>query len=325
MKTIGAAIDKTYTISGGQVEADICTLGARVNALRVCGVDIVLGFNNFQDYFKSGTYAGATIGRVANRIENGRFVLNGRVFGVACNERGRNHLHGGIAGFDKKIFTVLSAEKCCIVLQYISEDEEEGYPGRLTLTVKFGIVDNALTIDFAAVCDKDTLWSPTNHLYFNLDGELSGDCLSNTLKLYADYYMPANRMLIPTGEIMPVKDTPFDFNKQKKIGADFGCAELNATAGYDHNYILRGEHVATAKSKKTGIKMDVYSDLPCVQLYSGGGIHSCAGKSGIYGQSAGFCLEPQYCPNAINMQGVEQPILKAGEYKMHYIRYAFDF
>ncbi|MCH5155706.1 MAG: galactose mutarotase [Clostridiales bacterium] len=325
MNTIGEAIDKTFTISAGQVEADICTLGARINALRVCGVDIALGFNNFQDYLKSGTYAGATIGRVANRIESGRFILNGRTYSVTCNERGKNHLHGGIAGFDKKIFTVLSAEKCCVVLQYISEDNEEGYQGRLTLTVRFGIVDNTLCIDFAAVCDKDTLWSPTNHLYFNLDGEQSGNCLSNVLKLYADYYTPVNRMLIPTGEILPVKDTPFDFNKQRKIGADLGSAELKATSGYDHNYILRGEHAATVKSKKTGIKMDVYTDLPCVQLYSGGGIPSCAGKNGTYGQWAGFSLEPQYCPNAINMQGVEQPILKAGEHKMHYIKYKFSF
>ena len=323
MGALGEPIERIYTISGGAVEAEISTFGARINALRVGGVDIALGFNSIPDYIKSGTYAGATIGRVANRIENGRFILNGREYNVTCNERGKNHLHGGRFGFDKKFFTVLSAENCCIVMQCVSEDGEEGYPGRLTLTVKFGIVDNTLHIDFAAVSDKDTLWAPSNHLYFNLDGD--GDCLSNKLKIYSDYYTPINELLIPTGKIVPVKDTPFDFTRKRFIGKRFGCEELKATAGYDHNYILRGQHVATAHSVMTGITMDIYSDLPCVQLYTGGGIKDCAGKMGAYTQWAGFCLEPQYCPNAINMENLESPILKAGEHKTHYIKYKFGF
>ena len=323
MGALGEPIDKVYTIYGGAVEADISTFGARINALRVNGVDIALGFNSIEDYIKSGTYCGATIGRVANRIEGGRFTLNGVEYNVTCNERGKNHLHGGRVGFDKKIFTVLSAETCCVVMQCVSEDGEEGYPGRLTLTVKFGIVDNTLHIDFAAVSDNDTLWAPTNHLYFNLDGE--GDCTANKLKIYSDYYTPANELLIPTGKIVPVKDTPFDFTRMRLIGKRFGAKELKRTFGYDHNYVLRGEHVATVKSDKTGITMDIYSDLSCVQLYTGGGIRPCAGKKGDYTQWAGFCLEPQYCPNAINLENFEAPILKAGEYKTHYIKYKFGF
>lgn len=316
MGALGEPIDKIYTISGGAVEADISTFGARINALRVNGVDIALVYNSIPDFIRSRTYSGATIGRVANRIENGKFVLNGREYNVTCNERGKNHLHGGKIGFDKKIFTVLSAENCCVVMQYISENGEEGYPGRLTLTVKFGIVDNTLHIDFVAVCDQDTLWAPTNHMYFNLDGE--GDCLDNKLKIYSDYYTPANEFLIPTGKIVPVKNTPFDFTRKRLIGKRLGAKELN-TAGYDHNYVLRGEHVATVQSNKTGITMDIYSDLSCVQFYTGG-----ARRPGGQ-QWAGFCLEPQYCPNAINMENFEAPILKAGECKTHYIKYKFDF
>ena len=312
-----------YTISNGGIEVDICEVGARINALRVHGVDIVLGFNSIADYAKSGTYAGATIGRVANRIENGRFTLDGKEHRLSTIF-GKYHLHGGIEGFDKKLFTVLSAENCCLVLQYVSEDGEEGYPGRLTFTVKFGVVDDALMIDYAATCDKDTLWCPTNHMYFNLDGEQSGDCRNNLLRINSDYYTPTDDKLLPTGEKASVKGTPFNFNRKKRIGKDFEKKELLPTLGYDHNYILNREHFAHAESTVTGIIMDVYTDLPCVQLYTAGQLKNATGKSGKYDKWAGFCLEPQYCPNAINLDGFDKPILKKGEGKTHYIRYQFS-
>ena len=185
-----------YTIKKSGIEADICDMGARINALRVYGTDIALGFNSVTDYLKSSTFAGATIGRVANRIAKGKFVLGGREHNVTRNERG-NQLHGGL-GFDKKPFDVLSADDNRIVLRYISEDGEEGYPGRLELTVKFCIDDNSLRIDFTAISDKDTLWNPTNHTYFNLDGENSGDCLDNILLMNSAYYTPTDGELIPT-------------------------------------------------------------------------------------------------------------------------------
>ena len=311
-----------YTISSGSLEVDICEVGARINALRVYGVDIVLGFDFIGDYIKSGSYAGATIGRVANRIAGGRFTLDGKDYCLNINS-GKNHLHGGTCGFDKKLFTVLSAEKCCLVLQYISANGEEGYPGRLTLTVKFGVLDDMLSIDFAATSDKDTLWCPTNHLYFNLNGANHGDCRNNRLQLHADYYTPTDEWHIPTGEKRSVKNTPLDFNELKQIGTDFGKEELALTVGYDHNYILKGEHAAHAESKITDIKMDVYTDMPCMQLYTGGQQKSAGGRSGKRKKRAGFCLEPQYCPNAINMDGFDKPILKKGECRTHYIRYQF--
>lgn len=308
------------TIKDGNIEAEIESVGARINALKVNGVDIVLGFNSVEDYNKSGCYAGATIGRVANRIAKGRFTLNGKEYRLNVNN-GENHLHGGNDGFDKKPFTVTEEIANSVTMEYVSADGEENYPGNLRFTVKFTVENNALLMEYSAVSDKDTLWCPTNHAYFNLSGEQSGNCLNNLLQINADFYTPVDGGLIPTGEKKAVKGTPFDFTKPKRIGEEIDAEELNVTLGYDHNYILNGAHAAHAESEVTGIKMDVYTDMPCLQFYSGGQLNGVKGKSAIYNQYAGFCLEPQYCPNAINMDGFEQPILKAGEINKHYIRY----
>ena len=311
------------TLKDGKIEADIESAGARINALRVNGVDIVLGFNSVEDYNKSGCYAGATIGRVANRIAKGRFTLNGREYRLYINN-GENHLHGGNVGFDKKHFAVLEQTDNSVTMEYLSADGEENYPGNLKFTVKFTVEDNSLLMEYAAVSDKDTLWCPTNHAYFNLNEEQKGDCLGNMLEINADYYTHVNGGLIPTGGKRAVKGTPFDFTELRTIGERIGAEELKETLGYDHNFVLNGEHAAHAESKLTGIKMDVFTDMPCIQFYSGGQLNGVKGKSGVYNQYAGFCLEPQYCPNAINMEGFEQPILKAGEIKMYYIKYSFN-
>ncbi|MBD5632287.1 MAG: galactose mutarotase [Clostridia bacterium] len=312
-----------YTISDGNLEVDICDMGARINAIRVNGIDIALGFNSIKDYMYSGTYAGATIGRVANRIAGGHFELNGTGYHLNTND-GKNHLHGGNEGFDIKLFTVLDCSENSATMQYISADGEENYPGTFELTVKFTVENNCLLIDFEGVSDKDTLWCPTNHAYFNLDGESSGDCRANLLRINADYYTPVNEGLIPTGEKRELKGTPFDFNSLKRIGTDFNCEQLQQTNGYDHNFVLNGEHAAHVESSKTGIKMDVYTDMPCIQLYTGGQLSGCNGKTIKYNQWAGFCLEPQYCPNAINMNGFDKPILKKGEERKHYINVIFN-
>ncbi len=310
------------TIKNGKVEADIESVGARINALRVNGVDIVLGFNSIEEYNKSGCYAGATIGRVANRIAKGKFTLNGKEYRLNINN-GENHLHGGNEGFDKKQFTVTARTDNSVTMEYVSADGEENYPGNLRLTVKFTAYNNSLLTEYEAVSDKDTLWCPTNHAYFNLDGAGKGDCLGNLLQLNADYYTPVDNGLIPTGEKRAVKGTPFDFTELKAIGKEISAEELKATLGYDHNFVLNDEHAAHAESKLTGIKMDVYTDMPCLQFYSGGQLNNVKGKSGIYNRYAGFCLEPQYCPNAINLQGFEKPILKKNEKGIYFIKFAF--
>lgn len=312
-----------YTIGNGDIEVDICEVGARINALRVNGVDIALGFNSQADYEKSGTYAGATIGRVCNRINGGRFTLDGKEYNVTKNI-GNNHLHGGKHGFDKQPFIITELTENSVTFEYISADGEEGYPGELTLTVKYTLKDNELLIEYTASSTQTTLWCPTNHAYFNLDGDNSGDCLDNVLRINADRITVTNAELIPTGEVKYVQDTPYDFTYNKLIGQDIHSGILAVTKGYDNNYILNGEQAAYAESKKTGISMTLYTDLPCLQFYSSGQITEINGKNGKYCKWQGFCLEPQYCPNAVNLQGVEMPILKAGEQKTHYIKYCFE-
>lgn len=228
-------------------------------------------------------------------------------------------MHGGNEGFDKKLFTVLEQTDSSVIMEYLSADVEENYPGNLKFTVKFTVENNTLLMEYTAVTDKDTLWCPTNHAYFNLDGEGKGDCLGNLLQINANKITLIDSGLIPTGEVATVSKTAFDFRKPKKISHNLNDVCLKATLGYDHNYILNGEHAAHAD--KTGIKMDVYTDMPCLQFYSGGQLNNVKGKSGVYNQYAGFCLEPQFCPNAINMQDFEKPILKAGVIKKHYIGY----
>ena len=310
-------------IKDGIIEAEIFPFGARINSLKVNGADITLGFNSDEDYVNSGCYAGGTIGRLANRITEGKFTLNGKGYALNAND-GKNHLHGGYKGFDKKMFTVTEQTDNSVTMEYLSVDGEENYPGNLRLTVKFTVKNNSLLMEYRAVSDKDTLWCPTNHAYFNLDGAGKGDCLGNMLEINADCCTPVDNGLIPTGEKRAVKGTPFDFTKLKKVGEEIGAEELKATIGYDHTYILNSDRAAHAESKITGIRMDVYTDLPCLQFYSGGQLNGVKGKSGVYNKYAGFCLEPQYCPNAVNMQGFDKPVLKAGEEKKHFIVYEFS-
>ena len=311
------------TIKHGNIETDIESVGARINAIRVNGIEIVLGFNSVEDYNKSGCYAGATIGRVANRIAGGKFSLNGREYQLNVNN-GINHLHGGNEGFDRKPFTVIKQTDNSVTMEYISTDGEENYPGNLRFTVKFTAENNSLLMEYTGASDKDTLWCPTNHAYFNLDGAGKGEILGNMLEINADYYTPVDIGLIPTGVKRAVKGTPFDFINLKAIGKEIDAEELRVTLGYDHNFLLNDEHAAHAESTVTGISMDVYTDMPCMQFYSGGQLNSVKGKSGTYGKYAGFCLEPQYCPNAINTDGFEKPILKANEIEKYYIKYHFN-
>lgn len=311
-----------YTITDGPVTVGITELGAAINFIRVSGTDIALGFNSAEDYLAGGIYAGATIGRVGNRICGGRFTLNGREHRITRNE-GNNHLHGGARGFDKRIFTVLSHTKNSIALGYVSPDGEEGYPGTLKIAVAYILDGGNLRIDYTASSDKDTLWNPTNHTYFNLDGDGSGDCRDTLLQLFAQNYTPAGGDLIPTGEVRSVFGTPFDFTLPKAIGRDFGSPELVQTNGYDHNFIADGALMARAAGAKTGITLAVSSDMPCFQLYSGGGIKACRGRHGVYDRWSGFCVEPQFCPDAINLNGFAQPILGGGQSLSHYIEFSF--
>ena len=306
-----------YTIVGG-ITVSVVTLGARITNIFVPDkngslVDVALSMTSAEDIVEKGDYMGATIGRCANRMGGDGFALNGKTYSIWRNGSAA-HLHGGKFGFDKKIFSVLDEGENFVKMGYVSPDGEEGYPGKLDMTVKFTVDGADLIIEYDAVSDKDTLFNPTNHTYFNLNGDSDGSILDNVLKLNADAYLPTDELFVPTGEVKPVSGTPFDFNDFKPIGRDIFAPDkdLTTAGGYDHNFCLTDRHFATVYSTKTGIKMDCYTDLPGVQFYDGNLLIGQVGKS-KYGKRSGFCLETQYYPDAVHHKEWQRPVLKADE------------
>jgi len=284
--------------------------------------DICLGYNTVSDYENNDGYLGACIGRVGNRIGKGQFILNGVSYQLALND-GENHLHGGIKGFDKHIFDVeISGDS--ITFSRLSPDSEENYPGNLKVAVSYTFDDdNQFILDYHAVSDQDTIINLTNHTYFNLSGENDGDITDHLLQLDAASLTANDKACLPTGEIWPVENSAFDFRRPKAIGKDINCNEqqlINA-GGYDHNFVLDGQgmrQIAVVSSPKTGLAMEVYTDKPGVQFYSGNFLTGQTGKSGIpYVKRSGFCLETQYFPNAMACKDFPSPILRAGE-KYHF-------
>ncbi len=311
-----------YTLKEENIEVDIIDFGARINSIRVNGIDIVLGCNKVEDYFHDNCYLGATIGRNANRIEDSKFVLNNVEYKLTNNEN-KNQLHGGLEGFDKKIFKLENFDNNKLELSYFSKDGEEGFPGNLKLNVIYTLKDKKLKIEYKAVADKDTIFAPTCHAYFNLNGEGTGYALDNLLFINANEITLTKEGLISTGEKMKVEGTPFDFRQFRAIDKFKDDKALLNTKGYDHNFMLNGSHAATVKSEKTGIKMDIYTDMPGVQLYTSGFLKVNNGKNGPYNENEGFALEPQFVPNSINLEGFDKPILRKGENAYHYIEYRF--
>lgn len=315
-----------YELSNGKLTVGVTDFGAAIQYLKVAtpneAVDVCLGFDNVDDYVYSGTYCGATVGRVANRIQNANFALNGKSYQLTANE-GNNHLHGGKVGFDKKFYTVELAGDV-LKLSVLSPDGEEGYPGELNFTVEYELRDNALEIRYSAtVANASTLWSPTCHTYFNLNGE--GNVHWHELRINASSFTPIDAELIPTGELLSVANTPFDFTKSKAIGQDIDAdsTQLRLAGGYDHNFVLNGEHAATAVGDVSAIRLDLFTDMPGLQFYSGNAIQG-NGKNGVLTPRQGFCLEPQYFPNAVNVANFQSPVLAPNETKRHYIRYVFS-
>lgn len=307
-----------YTVADG-IEVTVCTLGAAVLALKVPdknGVltDVALGMTTAYDLIEKGDYMGAVVGRCANRIANGKFTLNGVNYELAKND-GNAHLHGGVRGFNCKVFDA-SVEGNSLSLTTHSPDGEEGYSGNLTFMVKYTVSGRTLKIEYFAESDKDTLFNPSNHTYFNLNGESCGSVADNYLQINAKSYLQVDKDLIPT-VCCPVEGTPFDFRKLKPIGKDIEAADpqLKIAGGYDHNFCLTAHYAACAYSPKTEIVMNVFTDSKGLQFYTGNFLTGQVGKS-AYGKRSGFCLETQFYPNAINRDDCDKPILKAGE-KFH--------
>ena len=284
-------------------------------------LDVVLGYDDPAGYEgPSGTFFGATVGRNANRIAGGKFTLNDKSYTLDVNN-GPNNLHSGLDFYSFRIWQVKSTTDNAITFALHSPDGDQGYPGELDVEVTYTLTeDNAIRIDYVGIPQSETFVNMTNHSYFNLNGHDSGSVLNHTVWLDADHYTPADEVSIPTGEIAPVAGTPMDFRTPKTVGRDI---EQNFEAlifgkGYDHNWCLNNggkfAKVATLTGDRTGLSMDVYTDLPGVQIYTGNFIFEELGKGGfVYRHRPGICFETQYYPDAINHPNFPSPIVKAGE------------
>lgn len=294
--------------------------------------DVALGYDSVADYEKDGVAAGALIGRHANRIQNGEFTLNGKLYHLAQND-GPNHLHGGRVGFSKKVWSD-EIRDGKLILTYISPDGEEQYPGNLTVQVAYSLTDdNQLQLEYEAVSDADTVVNLTNHCYFNLAGHDSGSILRHQLKIYAQRYTENNNQCLPTGVIAPVEDTVMDFRSFKEIGQDIEKPDpqLLNCGGYDHNFILGGDDgilrpAADLYEPESGRLLRTFTTMPGLQLYTGNFLDgSVPGKGGAYyPQHSGVCLETQYFPNALRFSHFPSPILRAGQRYHQITIYAFE-
>lgn len=319
------------TIANGGLSATIITYGANLTKLVYAGKDVVLGFNNLEEYLPTVGSIGITVGRYANRIADGKFTLNGVQYDVGCNENGVAHLHGGFKGFDKHVWTVTALTDNSVTFRLISPDGDMGYPGTMTADVCYTVEENdTLAISYRAVCDKDTVVNLTNHAYFNLNGYDGGDILDTELCIHADTFLPVDDHLIPTGERRAVAGTAFDFRTAKPIGCDIGAddEQLRIGKGYDINFCLGDapdyRHAVSAYSPRSGIRMDCYTNEPGVQLYTGNMLECDFGKGGPLYKHQGFCLETQHYPDSPNQLSFPTTVLKAGDTYESITRYAFS-
>ena len=324
---IGGEEVRRFRLVADGIEADVLSYGGIVAALRVPDragrmESVVLGLGSLEEYAASSPYFGALVGRYANRIARGRFVLDGTAHQLAVNNGG-NALHGGERGFDKRVWEVADAGPTHLTLRRTSRDGEEGYPGTLAVTAAYSVEPGALRIDYAAETDRPTVLNLTNHSYFNLAGEGGGSVLDHGLRIDADAFLPTDPGQIPTGELRPVAGTPFDFLIPTPIGARIrvGDPQLLRGLGYDHCWVLRGgvtaapRLVARARHPGSGRVLDVLTTEPGLQFYSGNQLTgSLAGPSGrIYRGGDGFCLETQHFPDSPNRPDFPSTTLRPGE------------
>jgi aldose 1-epimerase len=285
-------------------------------------VSVILGFDSIDGFQKaSSSYYGATIGRYGNRIAKGMFTLDGKEYHLFINND-TNSLHGGKKGFNDVVWDAKQADSQTVELTYLSKDMEEGYPGNLKAKVTYHLTDdNAIEISYEATTDKTTVVNLTNHAYYNLNGEGNGTILDHIVQIDADNYTPVDKTLIPTGKIEPVKGTPFDFTTPKTIGKEISAdnQQLKFGPGYDHNFVLNKHTIQTPVAKvigeKSGIEMDVYTEEPGLQFYSG---NFMAGKNTIRGgkkddHRTAFAMETQHFPDAPNQPAFASTVLTPGQ------------
>lgn len=313
---------------------ELLDYGCTVHALSVPDrdgrlTDVTLGYDTLGEYEEhDDAYLGAAVGRHANRIAEGKFTLNGHEYTLAKNN-GENHLHGGIHGFDKYIWSYTVSGDDSVTFSRLSPHGEEGYPGNLRVSITYSFTrECSLEIDYRAESDADTVVNLTNHSYFNLAGR--GTVHSHLLQIYADFFTENDGGCLPTGRILEVTDTPMDFRQPKEIGAkiDADWEQLWSVGGYDHNFVLSDpsglKKAAVLFCPDTGIVMTVHTTMPGVQLYTANALTPRKGKNTArYKERSGVCLETQYFPNAMVCHNFPSPVLKAGEVYSHRTIYSF--
>ena len=323
-----------YTLKNANgMEIKIINYGATVVSLTAPDKsgkyeDVVLGYDNLEGYVNDKSYFGTIVGRYGNRIGKGKFKLDGKEYQLSIND-GENQLHGGIEGFNKKVWGVVKTEavdsvgSASITLRYISKDGEEGFPGTVELNVKYTLTkDNELSINYSATTDKKTILNPTHHSYFNLSGDMLKTILDNEVMIDADYFTPVDKELITMGVFTEVANTPMDFRVPKKVGkeVDVDYEQLKFADGYDHNWVLNKHEeklakFATVYEPTSGRLMEVSTDQPGVQFYCGNFLNGTVmGKNGdMYAKRSGLCLEAQLYPDSPNKPEWPSPILEPGK------------
>ena len=340
----GRSVEEVTLTNGKGITARILSWGALLRSLDVPdrsgkAADVVLGYNDLASYLTKGSYFGVSVGRYANRIRAGRFTLDGQTYTLATND-GPNALHGGAAGFDKRLWTITAVKGGAapsVTLRYVSPDGEEGYPGTLTATATYTLdATDTLTVTYEATTDKPTIVNLTNHSFFNLAGEGSGrSILDQTLTIPAERFTPVDATLIPTGAHLPVVGTPFDFRKPTVIGArirDGRDEQIVRARGYDHNWVVTDAPtaephlVARVEDPESGRILEVASNQPGVQFYAGNFLNATVvGKSGLaYRQSDALALEPELFPDTPNQPAFGSARLDPGKTYRNVIAYRFS-
>lgn len=330
---------KVWTISSRSgLRARFMNLGAVLLSLDVPDrtgkeADIVLGYRDLESYFRNQSCFGALVGPNANRIGKARFRLNGLSYQLEKND-GDNNLHSGSDSFHHRVWDLTDLREDSIAFSITSPHMDMGFPGNLTLTVRYRLDENRqLTIDYEGSCDRPSLFNPTNHSYFNLAGHNSGRILNHLLQIHADSFTYADAASIPDGKIRSVEGSPMDFRTPKPIGRDFGADydQLIWAGGYDHNWIPKNydgrvRPVAALYDPGSGRRMTVSSDLPGIQVYTGNYIDEREfGKGGChYPKQGGICLETQYFPNAINVSSFIPPLILPGRPRRSRTVFAFS-
>ncbi|KAL0415736.1 UNVERIFIED_CONTAM: Aldose 1-epimerase [Sesamum latifolium] len=329
---------KIFELNNGTMQVKVSNYGCTITSLLVPDkagklADVVLGFDTLEPYMKGAApYFGCIVGRVANRIKDGKFTLNGVEYSLPINKP-PNSLHGGHKGYDKVIWEVAEhkqGDNPSITFKYRSRDGEEGYPGDVSFTATYTLTSKTtMRLDMEGVPEnKATPISLAQHTYWNLSGHDSGSILDHTIQIWANHITPVDQNTVPTGEIMPVKGTPFDFTTESKIGSRIQEVGL----GYDHNYVLDCgdeksglKHAAKLKDPTSSRTLNLWTNAPGMQFYTANYVNGIVGKGGAqYGKQSAACLETQGFPNAINQSNFPSVVVKPGETYKHSMLFEFS-